>query len=578
MKRFLLLLLASLISLFSISEVKAQLAGSSVFLQGQFVEIGISECGVHGSAEDPPTGPFGEYHGFNINGLGFIADHEKDGWDSATVAGQPVFCGDYFTPGSPEEGWAIQYGDSIYENHYVGCSGYGYGYVEVTSGTSDIPGSIITYSDTLGVKTGVWGGLLETDDLDLTITQSTILPDTALFFILQVEITNNSTTDLSGLYYTYNVDPDQDVDGCGSFWTINQVISNFPDDSIAQVTAVGDMCECFFSLSSSDERARVSYGNFFLSPGTPEGVWNGDTSQGYYNEGIFECDCAVQISFKLDIAAGATETIYYARAFAPAAVEQALTYIEEISELPFEVLADGVNATDGASQICAGESIELSVESDDEYTWTWEPSTYLSAATGASVTSTPDETITYTITGTPVSGTPVSSTITINVIPEIELLMTSSASLADEPTGSASAIIVSGGLAPYTYLWSDGSTTETLVNILPGDYTVIVTDAAGCNATATVTVDVSQSMYDLQNSNAFSIYPNPVSDGFTFSSEIITGAVTLQFMNANGQIVSEMYLEDAEEKYIDTKAISAGAYVLRVIADGKNYLKAIVIQ
>jgi gliding motility-associated-like protein len=41
-------------------------------------------------------------------------------------------------------------------------------------------------------------------------------------------------------------------------------------------------------------------------------------------------------------------------------------------------------------------------------------------------------------------------------------------------------INVSGGTAPYTFAWSNGSTTQNLVGIEPGMYTVMITDAAGC--------------------------------------------------------------------------------------------------
>lgn len=42
-------------------------------------------------------------------------------------------------------------------------------------------------------------------------------------------------------------------------------------------------------------------------------------------------------------------------------------------------------------------------------------------------------------------------------------------------TGSAT-VNVEGGIAPYTYLWSDGQTTQTAVNLAAGTYTVEVTD------------------------------------------------------------------------------------------------------
>jgi hypothetical protein len=45
-----------------------------------------------------------------------------------------------------------------------------------------------------------------------------------------------------------------------------------------------------------------------------------------------------------------------------------------------------------------------------------------------------------------------------------------------------------GGLAPYTYAWSNSATTQNLVNVAPATYTVTLTDARGCTATAKGTV------------------------------------------------------------------------------------------
>lgn len=54
-------------------------------------------------------------------------------------------------------------------------------------------------------------------------------------------------------------------------------------------------------------------------------------------------------------------------------------------------------------------------------------------------------------------------------------------------TGGAT-LVVTGGTAPYTYLWSNFSTAQDLSGVAAGFYTVVVTDANGCSTTDTVTV------------------------------------------------------------------------------------------
>lgn len=46
-----------------------------------------------------------------------------------------------------------------------------------------------------------------------------------------------------------------------------------------------------------------------------------------------------------------------------------------------------------------------------------------------------------------------------------------------------------GGTAGYTYAWDNGETTQTISGLAPGNYSVVVTDAHGCSALQTVTVN-----------------------------------------------------------------------------------------
>ncbi len=54
-------------------------------------------------------------------------------------------------------------------------------------------------------------------------------------------------------------------------------------------------------------------------------------------------------------------------------------------------------------------------------------------------------------------------------------------------TGAASAV-PNGGVSPYTYLWSNGSTDSTLTGLPAGTYTVTVTDGNSCTTITTTTL------------------------------------------------------------------------------------------
>ena len=49
-------------------------------------------------------------------------------------------------------------------------------------------------------------------------------------------------------------------------------------------------------------------------------------------------------------------------------------------------------------------------------------------------------------------------------------------------------VAVSGGVAPYTFLWSNGDTTQNIANISEGTYTVSITDNNGCTIVDTALV------------------------------------------------------------------------------------------
>jgi hypothetical protein len=87
------------------------------------------------------------------------------------------------------------------------------------------------------------------------------------------------------------------------------------------------------------------------------------------------------------------------------------------------------------------------------------------------------------------SGTPTDGTVyRLFIYVPLEIIVTGeNANSFCNPNGSA-AVEVTGGIEPYSYLWSNGATTATIDNLDAGTYSVTVTDDEGFTETGSVTI------------------------------------------------------------------------------------------
>ncbi len=99
---------------------------------------------------------------------------------------------------------------------------------------------------------------------------------------------------------------------------------------------------------------------------------------------------------------------------------------------------------------------------------------------------------TYTVTVTDANGC--TATTGATVVPGVQIVLSASAtneSCNGAANGTATLNSATGGLAPYTIAWSSipAQSTAQIVDLAPATYTVTVTDALGCTASASATVN-----------------------------------------------------------------------------------------
>ncbi|MBL4656949.1 MAG: T9SS type A sorting domain-containing protein [Flavobacteriales bacterium] len=115
-----------------------------------------------------------------------------------------------------------------------------------------------------------------------------------------------------------------------------------------------------------------------------------------------------------------------------------------------------------------------------------------------------------------------------------------------EAFGSVS-LTVNGGTAPHSYSWSNGETTKNISQLISGDYSVTVTDAAGCNTFETATIT---------NPSAVT------ASGSVSNSSGTNGAINL---TVSGGTPGYQYTWDNGATTQDLSGLDAGTYTVTIV-------------
>jgi gliding motility-associated-like protein len=140
--------------------------------------------------------------------------------------------------------------------------------------------------------------------------------------------------------------------------------------------------------------------------------------------------------------------------------------------------------------LCNGESngaINLTTTGGTApYSFTWENSTYELSLTTEDITGMPAESYTYLATDNNGCTTGGSQVITEPAL--LESSVTGVNILCFGGNNGSVDLTVTGGTTPYSFNWDNGATSEDLINLIAGTYTVIVTDAHNCTTTSSITL------------------------------------------------------------------------------------------
>lgn len=191
---------------------------------------------------------------------------------------------------------------------------------------------------------------------------------------------------------------------------------------------------------------------------------------------------------------------------------------------------------------------------------------------------TPTADIVYTITVTnPDGGCTSSQTFTMSSNLAAYTTYTN-ASCGSCPNGSVQ-VIVSCGAGPYSYVWSPGGqTTQSVSGLLPGCYTVTVTDANLNSITSSACVSFSTKLDEASLTSGLSVYPNPSNGIFNVLSETSIEKLEISITNPLGQFVVQESLKNTKQATLDLSRLSKGIYYLKATCDSGSKLFKLILE
>ncbi|MEN9339507.1 MAG: hypothetical protein RIQ62_819 [Bacteroidota bacterium] len=489
----------------SAAKMQAQLVNGCGFLQQNRLEIGIANNGAYGTPENCPLG----YHPNNnpifantynpatgaymqhATALGFVADWDSNGW----AVGTPPYFGDYFLPGTPQEGWSIEVGG-------IRCDAFSSEYQ--TSGTTGFVGTLSgtnQYVTTAaGATTSLWTGSMG----NLQIKQLTRVKQNKLYFTTNVKLYNTGGTPLSNVYYMRTLDPDNDVSISNNFSTTNVITYALPNPgnkTLVGCTAVIDT-NAYLGLGTIDCRSKAFINNFGLFPPTDTlGYLFSGTHPDLVYTGTLQQDVGVGIVWQLgNILPGDSTELNFAYILNEASLDEALDEIK-----PKWLNNSNLYQSNDTIYACANTVVPVSIVNGENLSWTWSSSAPLSGNTGISNS--------VTFGTSPVQVTAVGTGICVDTI-------TFYLAPASFITTTINAGICSGNA--FTF---NGVSYTTA-----GVYHDTVTTPSGCDSIVTLNLTVGANSFHTINASACQGL------GYLFNGNILTVSGTYfdTLMNAAG--------------------------------------------
>ncbi len=301
-------LVALLVIIVNVKSAVAQISGGDAFVRGSRVQIGVEGQGGFEGANAPAPAGYNFRGGFGLSGM-VSNPLASPGWAN--------FNGDFFTPGAPENGWGLVFGNTAaspgLHNNRTG------GFYQIFAG------SALTYTARgTCFEEANWSAAATSGTNNVQVSVKYLVGANDSYFTTIVTLTNTSTGTIPTMYYYRNIDPDNNQSISGNFMT-NQLIENQPTTDPCNVACVsasqpatGMSGASYIGFAAIGAEYRATYGGF--TEKNAFNMWNsGPTASGFGTPFFVQTpgsanydDEAIQISCQIqNFLPGTTRTIRF---------------------------------------------------------------------------------------------------------------------------------------------------------------------------------------------------------------------------------------------------------------------------
>ena len=142
---------------------------------------------------------------------------------------------------------------------------------------------------------------------------------------------------------------------------------------------------------------------------------------------------------------------------------------------------------------------------------------------------------------------------------------------------------ITSGMVPYSYLWSTGEITSSIIPVNPGVLWFLVTDAYNCTSdTAYFVIEDVNAIDENDIIYGLNIFPNPTDGLVIISFESIENSdYTISILNVLGEVIFEdklMQFLGSYQKKINLDNLAKSVYLIRIETSELTINKKLILR